>query len=54
MLPSERTILRLRGGANGTASVGSHITTRRRDQCRAQRNEEIRGHYNLCNRAWAG
>ncbi|KAJ3991673.1 hypothetical protein F5050DRAFT_1715896 [Lentinula boryana] len=52
MLPSEQTILRLRGGANGTASIGSHTTTRKRDQRRAENNEQTRQNYNLRDRAW--
>lgn len=51
MLPSENTILRLRGGAD---SVGSHTTTRRRDERRAERNEQTRANYNLRTRAWEG
>ncbi|KAJ3980300.1 hypothetical protein F5890DRAFT_1557825 [Lentinula detonsa] len=52
MLPSEQTILRLRGGTNGTASIGSHTTTRKRDQRRAENNEQTRQNYNLRDRAW--
>ncbi|KAH7871938.1 uncharacterized protein C8R40DRAFT_1174015 [Lentinula edodes] len=60
MLPSERTVLRLRGGAGqvgagqvGTAgSVGPHVTTRRRDQTRAERNEQTRRNYQLRERVW--
>lgn len=51
MLPSENTILRLRGGAN---SVGTHTTTRERDRRRAERNERTINNYHLRQRAWAG
>ncbi|KAF9070803.1 hypothetical protein BDP27DRAFT_1419576 [Rhodocollybia butyracea] len=52
VLPSEKTISNLRGGAGGTASDGVHVTIRGRDEKRATRNEEIRGHYDLRKRAW--
>ncbi|KAJ4465422.1 hypothetical protein C8J55DRAFT_566351 [Lentinula edodes] len=55
MLPSERTVMRLRGGAGraGTAgSVGPHVTTRQRDQARAQRNEQIRQNYPIREQVW--
>ncbi|KAF8825631.1 hypothetical protein HHX47_DHR6000259 [Lentinula edodes] len=51
MLPSENTILHLRGGAN---SVGTHTTTRERDRRRAERNERTINNYHLRQRAWAG
>lgn len=47
--------MRLRGGAGraGTAgSVGPHVTTRQRDQARAQRNEQIRQNYPIREQVW--
>ncbi|KAJ3932055.1 MAG: hypothetical protein NXY57DRAFT_961220 [Lentinula lateritia] len=49
LLPSERTILRLRGGAD---SVGTHTTTRERDRRRAERNEHTVNNHNIRERAW--
>ncbi|KAF9070673.1 hypothetical protein BDP27DRAFT_1419696 [Rhodocollybia butyracea] len=50
MLPSEKTVLRLRGGA--ASSEGSHVTTRRRDQSRAEHNQQVRHNYYLREAAW--
>ncbi|KAF9026085.1 hypothetical protein BDP27DRAFT_1376340 [Rhodocollybia butyracea] len=50
MLPSAKTVLRLRGGA--ASSEGTHVTTRRRDQQQAEHNQEVRRNYYLREGAW--
>lgn len=52
MLPSEDTILRLRGGANRTASRGIHPVVRVCDQLRAERDQQVRDNHPVRVRAW--